>query len=171
MPKELFASGWWLFSSTIFCLCSLFALKPVRSWQCPVLLSLLDSSLSASTSSREWNPTVQLPQALKIALNFPSLCMCSLEPQPCWMSQLLQDDIAAEIRHGLCKEKSKDPLVALWETSKGSRDESVTHFLSPCWLLTTLGNSQGCVGIKSSLAMKGGEHNSFECKPWSQNSS
>lgn len=46
MPKELFPSGWWLFSSTIFCLCSLFALKPVRSWQCPVLLSLLDSTLS-----------------------------------------------------------------------------------------------------------------------------
>lgn len=39
MPKELFPSGWWLFSSTIFCLCSLFAVKPVRSWQCPVLLT------------------------------------------------------------------------------------------------------------------------------------
>lgn len=134
----------------------------------------------SSTSSREWDPTGQLPQALKIALNFPSLCMCSLEPQPCWMSQLSQGDIAAEIRPGLCKEKSKDPLVASWETSKRSKDERVTHFLSPCWLLTTLGNPQGCVGIKSlfpnppaapSLAMKDGEHNSFESRLWSQNSS
>lgn len=104
------------------------------------------------TFSREWDPTVQLPQALKIALNFPSLCLCSLEPQSCWMSQLLQGDIAAEIRQGLCKRKSKDPLVASWETSKRSKDESVTHFLSPCWLLTTLGNPQGCVGIKSPLS-------------------
>lgn len=135
----------------------------------------------SSTSSREWDPTVQLPQALKIALNFPSLCMCSLELQPCWMSQLLQGDIAAEIRPGLCKEKPKDPLVASWEIHKRSKDESVTHFLSPCWLLTTLGNPQGCVGIKSHLSKSSSctfsgnkrwrTHNSFESRPWSQNSS
>lgn len=137
-----------LFSA--FAVCLLWSLWGHGSVQF-YLASWTAHSLS-STSSREWDPTGQLPQALKIALNFPSLCMCSLEPQPCWMSQLSQGDIAAEIRPGLCKEKSKDPLVASWETSKQSKDERVTHFLSPCWLLTTLGNPQGCVGIKSPLS-------------------
>lgn len=115
-------------------------------------LSLLDSTHSVQLFFQREGPHSAAPQALEIALNFPSLCMCSLELQPCWMSQLLQGDITAEIRAGLCKEKSKDPLVASWETSKRSKDENVTHFLSPCWLLTTLGNPQGCAGIKSHLS-------------------
>lgn len=120
MPKKHFPSVWWLFSSTNFCLCGVFALKPEASWQYPVFTEPLGRSWTArslsSTSSREWDPTVQLPRALKIALNFPSLCMCSLELQPCWMSQLFRDDIAAEIRPRFCKEKSKDPLALTYST-------------------------------------------------------
>lgn len=43
-------------------------------------------SLCPAPLPENGTPQCNSPQALKIALNFPSLCMCSLELQPCWMS-------------------------------------------------------------------------------------
>lgn len=180
--RNTFNSWWWLFSSANFCLCSLFALKSVGSWQCPVFTETLrrfgQHAVSPAPLTENGTPwcnssesenSSELSQPLHVFLGAPALMdESALSGWRCSWNQT----------QALQRENQISSCTFLLHRKYLNKVKCNTLPL-PMLITHLSGEPQGWVGIKSPLSKSSScifssnerKLDSFKSRLWSQNSS